>query len=59
MESTTVSLRTPTSLVEKLDEEADRRKRSRNFIVNEIIEKYFSNGHKEPKPATKKKAGAR
>jgi hypothetical protein len=44
-----------------LDEEAERRKRSRNFIVNEIIENHYSNGHQEPKTTTaaKKKAGSR
>lgn len=56
MSSTTVSLRTPKSLVDKLDEEAKRRKRSRNYIVNELIENHYANGHQEPKPAAKKKA---
>jgi hypothetical protein len=56
MDSTTVSLRTPINLVEKIDEEAANRRRSRNFIINELIEKHYSNGHKEPKPAARKSA---
>jgi len=56
MASTTVSIRTPVKFVEILDEEAERRRRSRNFIINELIEKHCSNGHKEPKPAAKKTA---
>jgi predicted transcriptional regulator len=61
MESTTVTLRTPIGIVAKLDEEARRRKRSRNYIVNELLEQHYSNGHQEPEPiaAKKKKAGPR
>ena len=60
MASTTVTIRIPLDLVDKLDEEGERRKRSRNYIVNELIENHYASGHQEPKPtAAKKKAGAR
>jgi metal-responsive CopG/Arc/MetJ family transcriptional regulator len=58
MSTVSISLRTPKDLLEKVDEEAERRKRSRNYVVNEIIQKHYSNGQPEPKPAAKK-AGAR
>ena len=58
MNTVSISLRTPIDLLEKVDKEAMRRKRSRNYVVNEIIEKHYSNGQPEPKPA-QKKAGAR
>jgi predicted DNA-binding protein len=59
MANTNVSIRPPAELLKKVDEEAKRRRRSRNFIVTEIIEQHFeqpiySNG-KQPT----KKAGAR
>ena len=54
MSTVSISLRTPIDLLEKVDKEAMRRKRSRNYVVNEIIEKHYSNGQPEPKPAAKK-----
>ncbi len=54
MNTITVSLRAPADLVQKVDEEAKRLRRSRNSIVNELLEKHYANGHQEPQPATKK-----
>ena len=38
----TYTMRIPIELYEKLEKEAERRKRSVNFIVNEKLEKYLS-----------------
>jgi predicted DNA-binding protein len=56
-----VSFRTPEELVEKVDGDASRLRRSRGSILTEIIEKYYENGHVQQQPETtkKKKAGAR
>jgi hypothetical protein len=57
-----VSFRTPVSLVEQVDEEARTRRRSRGFIITEILERHYythpTNG-KAKHPQPKKKAGAR
>jgi predicted HicB family RNase H-like nuclease len=39
----TYTMRIPVELYEKLEKEAERRKRSVNFIVNEKLEKAYKN----------------
>jgi predicted transcriptional regulator len=47
-----VTLRMPDELVEKVEAEAKRQRRSRSFIIEEIISQHYSqNGNK---PAKKK-----
>ena len=41
VESKTYTMRIPKTLYEKLEKEAERRKRSVNFIVNEKLEKAY------------------
>jgi predicted transcriptional regulator len=55
-----VSLSIPPTHIAQVDELAEKRKRSRSFIVAEAIEKYLANGHAKPTPPMpKKKAGTR
>ena len=65
-----VSVRCPIDLIKKLDTEAANERRSRGFIIIEILENHFHKaatvsrngvGRKKPvaKPVIKKKAGAR
>jgi predicted transcriptional regulator len=66
-----IGIRFPKTLIQKLDEEAARRDRSRNYIVVEQVMKKYEEATTtkateydwkpgtKPKPATKKKAGAR
>ena len=60
-----VSLTVPPNYITQVDEIAERRKRSRSFIVAEAIEKYLDNGHAAALSnathilRTKKKAGTR
>lgn len=53
-----ISLRIPLELVEKIDDEALERRRSRAFIVLESLEERYKINHKPKKSAAKKKAGA-
>lgn len=55
MELKHITFRAPIDLIEKLEEEARSDKRSRNYVIVEILERHFTNGTQ--KPATKKKAG--
>jgi hypothetical protein len=59
MEKVHVTLRIPKVFNDKLIADAEKDRRDRSYIINEIIEKHYSNGHQEPRTATKKKAGAR
>ena len=43
LKNKTYTMRISIELYEKLEKEAERRKRSVNFIVNEKLEKYLSN----------------
>lgn len=54
-----ISISAPDDYIAQVDEIAERRKRSRSFIIAEAIEKYLENGHKPSSPAPKKKAGTR
>ena len=54
-----ISISAPDTYITQVDEIAERRKRSRSFIIAEAIEKYLENGHKPTSPAPKKKAGTR
>jgi metal-responsive CopG/Arc/MetJ family transcriptional regulator len=55
-----ISFTVPQNHISQVDEIAERRKRSRSFIIAEAIEKYLENGYAKPtEPTTKKKAGAR
>jgi len=54
-----ISITAPDNYISQVDEIAERRKRSRSFIIAEAIEKYLENGHKPIPPAPKKKAGTR
>ena len=42
----TYTMRIPKTLYEKLEREAERRKRSVNFIVNEKLEKAYKNDNR-------------
>ena len=42
----TYTMRIPLELYEKLEKEAERRKRSVNFIVNEKLEKAYKNDNR-------------
>ena len=46
VENKTYTMRIPITLYEKLEKEAERRKRSVNFIVNEKLEKAYKNNKK-------------
>ena len=46
IESKTYTMRIPKTLYEKLEKEAERRKRSINFIVNEKLEKAYKNDNR-------------
>lgn len=58
-----VSITVPNTYIIEVDEIAERRKRSRSFIIAEAVEKYLENGNtstpKPTSPSTKKKAGTR
>jgi metal-responsive CopG/Arc/MetJ family transcriptional regulator len=54
-----ISITAPDNYISQVDEIAERRKRSRSFIIAEAIEKYLENGHKPSTPTPKKKAGTR
>lgn len=54
-----ISISAPEDYLAQVDEIAERRKRSRSFIITEAIEKYLENGHKPSSPTPKKKAGTR
>ena len=43
----TYTMRIPVELYEKLEKEAERRKKSVNFIVNEKIEKAYKNNKRQ------------
>ena len=45
-ENKTYTMRIPITLYEKLEKEAERRKRSVNFIVNEKLEKAYRSNKK-------------
>ena len=46
VENKTYTMRIPITLYEKLEKEAERRKRSVNFIVNEKLEKAYKSNKK-------------
>ena len=46
VENKTYTMRIPITLYEKLEKEAERRKRSVNFIVNEKLEKAYKSSKK-------------
>ena len=46
VESKTYTMRISKTLYEKLEREAERRKRSVNFIVNEKLEKAYKNDNR-------------
>ena len=46
VENKTYTMRIPKTLYEKLEKEAERRKRSVNFIVNEKLEKAYKSNKK-------------
>jgi predicted transcriptional regulator len=50
----TISLRIPTDLLEKVDAEAEQRKRPRAFIVREKLENSYPTNGTTPQPAAKK-----
>ena len=59
MNKTMITLRVPDELLETMKEEAVRRKRSRNFLAVEALEKMYAPTNGQPKSNPKKKAGAR
>jgi predicted transcriptional regulator len=55
------TISSPEKMVERIDEIAENRRRSRSFIITEAVEKYLENGKiskSEPTTHTKK-AGTR
>lgn len=49
-----VSLRCPVSLIEKLDSVAADERRSRGFVIIEILQQHFHQNGERMTPATKK-----
>jgi hypothetical protein len=56
MDKTGVSFRIPLDLLEKIDDEAKQRKRSRAFIIIEKIETVYDKNHNQPTAPKRQKA---
>jgi predicted transcriptional regulator len=55
----TTTFRLPAALFAKLDQEAEARNRSRNFIIVELLEKHYASATTNGNTVPKKKAGSR
>jgi metal-responsive CopG/Arc/MetJ family transcriptional regulator len=60
MNTTHISLRVNSQVLEQIDEDAAKQRRSRSFIIDDILAEYYKPTKNGTKPTpTQKKAGTR